>query len=57
MIGLAGGRPVILIILVVRGADSREPVRRNTIKMSCIYHIIQTEILTTNDAGKIFNYE
>lgn len=34
----SGGRPVILIILVVRGADSREPVRRNIIKMSCIYH-------------------
>lgn len=38
MIGLAGGRPAILIILVIKGANSREPVRRNIIKMSCIYH-------------------
>lgn len=45
MIGLAGGRPVILIILVVRGAESREPVRRMTF-------ILQTEILITNDAGE-----
>lgn len=36
----SGGREAgfFYYIIVVRGADSREPVRRNIIKMSCIYH-------------------
>lgn len=53
MIGLSAGKPVILIILVVMGADSREPVGRNIIK-KCHAYIIQIEIFITNDAGEKF---
>lgn len=54
MIGLTGGRGgrIFDYIISIYGRPILEnPVRRNIIKISCIYHI-QIEIFITNDAGE-----